>query len=83
METITVEIFVPAINSTFDFRLPATGRVYDVTQEIVRILETTQQNLDIDDDFPMLCDIESGAILDPAKRIAQTKLHDSSKLILI
>lgn len=83
METITVEIFVPAINSTFDFRLPAAGRVHDVIEEIVRILETTQQNLDIDDDFPMLCDTESGSILNPAKRIAETKLHDSAKLILV
>ena len=83
METIIVEIFVPAINLTFDFRLPAAGRVYDVVNEIVRILETTQQNLDIDDDFPMLCDIERGCILDPSKHIAETNLHDSSKLILV
>lgn len=83
METIIVEIFIPAVNSTFDFRLPAAGRVCDVVEEIIRILESTQQNLYIDKDSPMLCDVERGLQLDPAKRIAETGLHDSAKLVLV
>ena len=83
METITVEIFVPAINVSFDFRLPSGGRVHDVTEEIIRILETTQPSLLFDKSYPMLCDSEGGRILDPAKCIAETGLHDSSRLILV
>ena len=83
METIIVEITIPAISASFDFRMPATGRVCDITEEIVRILETTQQNLTFDKTAPMLCDVERGTILNPAKRIGETGLHDSSRLILV
>ena len=83
METIIVEIYIPAITSSFDFRLPATGRVYDVTCEIVRILEATQQNLLFDKELPVLCDVEHGYNLDPASYIAQTELHDGARLILV
>lgn len=83
METIIVEIYIPAISSSFDFRLPASGRVCDVVDEIIRILETTQQNLVFDKELPMLCDTASGQALDPAAYIAETGLHDSSKLILV
>lgn len=83
METIIVEIFVPAITQSFDFSLPSEGRIGDVTEEIIRILELTQQNLAIDKSLPMLCNVENGNVLNPEMRIAETGLHDSSKLILI
>lgn len=83
METIIVEISIPAISTTFDFRLPSSGRVYDVVDEIIRILETTQQNLVFDKEHPMLCDTERGCVLDPAAHIAETGIRDSSKLMLV
>lgn len=83
METIIVEIYIPAISSSFDFRLPSSGRVYDVVNEIIRILETTQQNLHFDTDLPMLCDIERGVQLNPESRIAEVGIHDSSRLMLV
>lgn len=83
METIIVEIYIPAISSSFDFRLPASGRVCDVVDEIIRILETTQQNLLFDKSHPMLCDAERGCPLNPAVCIAETGLRDSAKLILV
>lgn len=83
METIIVEIYVPATSSTFDFRLPASGRVYDVVEEIIRILETTQQNQNFDKEHPVLCDLDSGRILDPALTIAECGLHDSARLHLL
>ena len=83
MENIIVEIYIPAISSTFDFRLPASGRVCDVILEVMRILETTQQNLMLDKEYPMLCDLEHGCSLPPDKYIAETGLHDGSRLILV
>ncbi|MGN0802970.1 MAG: hypothetical protein ACI4MF_10290 [Candidatus Faecivicinus sp.] len=83
METIIVEIYIPAISRSFDFRLPASGRVYDVVDEIIRILEATQQNLVFDKELPMLCDTETGRALDPAAYIAETGIHDSSRLLLV
>lgn len=83
METIIVEIFVPATSSSFDFRLPALGRVYDVVGEIIRILETTQQNLSFDKENPVLCDLDTGRVLNPALTIAECGLHDSARLQLV
>lgn len=83
METIIVEIFVPATSSTFDFRLPAAGRVYDIVNEIIRILEGTQQNQAFDKEHPILCDLDSGRMLDPSLTIAQCGLHDSARLQLV
>lgn len=83
METIIVEIHIPAISASFDFRLPASGRVCDVVDEIIRILETTQQNLLFDKEHPMLCDTEKGCVLDPEAFIAETGIRDSSRLILV
>ncbi|MBR0463682.1 MAG: hypothetical protein IJJ23_04780 [Clostridia bacterium] len=83
METIIVELTLPSTSATFDFQLPSTGRVCDVVNEIVRILEATQQNLSFDKDQTVLCDLEHGCILDPALHIAETSLHDGSKLMLL
>ncbi len=83
METIIVELYLPSTSATFDFQLPATGRVCDVVNEIVRILETTQQNLSFDKGQTVLCDLEHGVILDPASHIAQTGIHDGSRLMLL
>ncbi len=82
METIIVEIFVPATSSTFDFRLPGAGRVYEVINRIIYTLETTQQNQSFDKEHPVLCDLDSGRILDPSLTIAQCGLHDSARLQL-
>ncbi len=83
METIIVELYVPATSSTFDFQLPATGRVCDIVNEIIRILEATQQNLRFDKDLPVLCDLEHGCSLNPGAFIAQTGIHDGSRLMLV
>lgn len=83
METIIVEIFVPATSSTFDFRLPAEGRIYDITEEIIRILETTQQNQSFDKEHPVLCDLDTGRILNPDLTVAECRLRDSARLQLL
>lgn len=83
METIIVEIFVPATSSSFDFRLPAGGRIHDVTAEIMRILEATQQNLAFDKGYPMLCDLDAGCILNPEQTVAECGLRDSARLQLV
>ena len=83
METIIVEIFVPATSSTFDFRLPASGRVYEVMRDIIDILETTQQNQGFDKEHPILCDLDTGRILNPSQTIAECGLHDSARLQLL
>ena len=83
MQTIIVEIHIPATSATYDFRLPAAGRIGDVLTEVTRILETTQQDLLLDHEQPMLCDRGQERILDPEETVAESGLKDGSRLILL
>ena len=60
MQSIIVEVYVPATSASFDFRLPATARVGETIEEMIRILEATQQNLLFNKAQPILFDRERG-----------------------
>ncbi|MBQ3079551.1 MAG: hypothetical protein IJC48_06105 [Clostridia bacterium] len=83
MQSIIVEIQVPATSMTYDFRLPSTGKISDIVSEIMRILETTEHNLLFDRMQPMLCDCERGIILKRMDTVAQAGLQDGARLMLI
>ncbi len=83
MQSIIVEIHVPAISASFDFRLPSIGRIGDVSAEIIRILETTQNNLLFDRVQPILCDCERGIVLKRQDTVAEAGLRDGAKLMLV
>lgn len=83
MQSIIVEVYVPAISSSFDFRLPSTGRIGEAIDEMMRILETTQQNLLFDKAQPLLCDRERGILLKRLDTVAEAGLQDGARLTLI
>lgn len=83
MQTIIVEIYIPATSSSFDFRLPSTGKIADIVSEVIWILETTQQNLLFDHDQPILCDCERGVVLDQHITVAEAGLRDGTRLMLV
>ena len=82
MQTIIVEIYIPAISTSFDFRLPSTGRIDDVIWEVIRILETTQQNLLFDKERPILCDRDRSIVLNGAHTVEEAGLQDGAQLLL-
>ena len=82
MQSIIVEVYVPATSVSFDFRLPSTGKIGDIVKEMIRILESTQNNLMFDQEQPMLCDCERGIILQSKDSVAEAGLQDGSKLLL-
>lgn len=83
MESIIVEIYIPATSTSFDFRLPSTGRVKDIIAEVIRILEATQQNLEFDRDQSVLCDRDRKIILEPEYTVTEAGLQDGCRLILV
>ena len=83
MQSIIVEVYVPATSASYDFRLPSTARVGEVVGEMLRILEATQQNLLFDKAHPVLCDRERGVLLKTLDTVAEAGLQDGSRLILI
>lgn len=83
METMIVELFVPAISRSFDFQLPAGGVVRGMIAEIVRILEQTQPGLNFDRDNPILCHLDDGRVLDPNDNLASAGVFDGVRLMLL
>ena len=83
MESVIVEVYIPATSASYDFRLPSSGIIRDVINEVIRVLETTQQNLEFDRAQPILCDRERELVLDYRDTVAEAGLHDGSKLILV
>ena len=83
MQSVIVEIYVPAISSSFDFRLPSTGRVGDIINEVVLMLESTQQNLLFDREQPILCDREREVVLRRQDTVAEAGIQDGTQLILV
>lgn len=83
METMIVEICVPAISKTFDFQLPSGGIVHDMIAEIVRVLLETQRGLSFDDRYPMLCHVTDGRILNENDTLAGAGVYDGVSLMLL
>lgn len=83
MQTIIVEVFVPAVSESFDFRLPSTAYLKDVVDEVIRILEATQHNLMFDKEQPMLCDRNCNTALNLWETVAEAGLQDGVRLILV
>ncbi|MBQ9459273.1 MAG: EsaB/YukD family protein [Oscillospiraceae bacterium] len=83
METMIVEIQVPAISRAYDFQLPAGSVVRDVISEIINILEQSESCAAFDRDYPMLCHVDDGRILNPNDTIADCGVYDGVKLMLI
>ena len=82
MQSIIVEVYVPATSASFDFRLPATARVGETIEEMIRILEATQQNLLFNKAQPILFDRER-AVLKNWETVGAAGLRDGSKLLLV
>ncbi len=83
MEMVIVEISVPAVNEKFDFKLPASGKIKDVTAELVRMLEITRGNIQFDPDMLLLCDLDKGRVLNPNLTVAELRITDGSMLQLL
>lgn len=83
MQTIIVEIYVPSISVSFDFRLPSTGLIGDVINEVARIIEQNQQNLSLERSQLMLCNMDKNRPLKREDTVAEAGLEDGSRLLLV
>ena len=83
METVIVEIIVPATNRIYDFALPAKGRVQESIESIIDTLEYTENNITFDRECPMLCDVERKTVMQAGMTILEAGIHDGSRLMLL
>lgn len=83
MEMVIVEVSVPAVNEKFDFKLPSTVKIKDVTAELVRMIQVTKGNVMFDPDMTLLCDLENGKVFNPNLTVAEQQITDGSSLQLL
>ena len=83
MDRIVVEVFVPAINRSFDFDLPAQAKAAEVTAELIRIVQTTQKHIAFDPANAMLCDLEKGSVVPQDVFLSDEGIRDSHRLMLL
>lgn len=80
---VIVEIYVPALNEKFDFKLPSTGKIKDIITELIRMLEITQGNIHFDSDMPLLCNLDKEQVLNPNLTVAELQITDGTLLQLL
>jgi len=83
MDRIVVEVYIPAINRSFDFNVPAQCKAGEVTAELIRIMQTTQRHIGFDTENAMLCDRERGRAIPPDAFLSDAGIQDSCRLMLL
>ena len=87
VESVLVEILIPATDEVFDFLLPATGIIQEMAAQIADTLEHTGRNIVFDRTALMLCAIDSTAmpprILFDNATLQASGITDGSRLMLL
>ena len=78
-----VEIYFPACGRTFEFRIPRAYYVFQVNELLIRFFAEHPVGGYVPDENSMLCDAETGRILNANLSISQLERMDNPKLMLI
>lgn len=81
---ILVDIYIPSLDETFDFRLNETSTVEQIIKEIKEILtkRIKESNNDNQKDF-ILCSIEQEEQLSNDKTLSECRIKNGSRLIFV
>lgn len=82
MDKILIEILLPAINRRFEVYIPLDLKFYDVTFLVSKALSELSNGLFIYTEDSILCEGDTGNILDVNMSARQLKLKNGTKLIL-
>lgn len=83
MNKLYVEIYVPALEKTFDFFLPENLPIYDVAGMVKAAVENVGDGRFTPDENTVLCSRETGEELDPNRPVRDSGLKNGSRLMLI
>ncbi len=82
MDTMIVEIFLPSVNQSHDFILPAHVPVGSILRYLTDVVRACA-NVDIDPDHPCLCDLDTRQPIPLERTLSQCGVRDSSRLMLL
>lgn len=83
MNKVMVEVLLPASGEIYDVRIPLDSQIGEITLLIMKQLEKLSNGRFIANPLTVLCDGESGQILDMNKFVAELDIKNGSKLMLI
>lgn len=83
METIVVEIFLPAISQSYDFIMPVHVPVGSIIKTLIDVVASCTGSALIDGTHPCLCDMTARRPIPPEKTLAQCGIRDSARLMLL
>lgn len=83
MNKVLAEVLLPATGEVFDVRIPLDSRLGEVATLIMKQLEKLSKGRFIANDTTVLCDAQSGKILDINKFVAELGIKNGSRLMLI
>ena len=83
MDTLIVEIRLPAINRSDDYVLPAHIPVAAILPSLAEVVRMNTGADVIDPERPMLCFLHGKRPIPPDKTLSQAGVRDSAKLMLI
>ncbi len=83
MNKILVDVFLPAVNRSFDIYIPDSIRFHEVISMINKAVSSLCDGRFIPSDDTVLCDRNTGVIFDINLNSNELCLHNGSKLMLI
>lgn len=83
MSKILLEIYLPANLSCFEVVVPSEGTLHQLTPLISQALAQLTPGKYLPDNQPILCDYQTGNILDINMGLRELGLRNGSRLILI
>lgn len=83
MNKLLIEVYLPAAQKSFDLLIPADMKVSQLTKLAAQALSQLSGALYAADDDSLLCDRESGRILDINMTAWNLGLRNGSRLMLI
>ena len=83
MDKVLVEVFVPAINHSFDIFIPLQSPMYEVLELIKRAVTDMSDGRFIADNNTALCHRETGTIVNINLSVYELEICNGSKLMLI
>lgn len=83
MSKILVEVRIPAIERRYDVLIPYESRIFEVTALLKSLFADEADGNFLPTSDTLLCDAETGAILDPNLAPQVHGLRNGSRLLLI
>lgn len=83
MDRYLIDLYIPALNKSYDVYIPALTKLYVVVQMLTAAVTELSDGYFIGRDDTLLCDKASGMLLDINQSAMELGLQNGSRLMLI